>query len=537
MKYKKSIFAILTLLFLQFCCYPLSWSFPNEPSGFHGVPWGSLINHGPEMIYKKDINNIRMYVRRKEINQIEGVPVSRIQYGYNPEGKLFLVGVDLPEENFPDLKDRLFQKYGNVSPDEPGKYVWESESTLIRFQFNEKKNMGELAYVYKPLLNTLKKKSDKNKDFFKIIEIVMKILSTLGLIAVVVAGSIYRKKRERKEIPDPPAWKNEREKRESHYRKYLYGAYAIAGFLLLLPISAELLIKGFFPGFSGIMGRPDNNYIGLIAISLMGGIIFLAGAIITRYFPSDYISQLKTRALFSLVVPIALGFVGLQVVYMMGNPTLTYLSCIIGILFLYTFFPRKEKWENLAGNHQRYRTSPASVTDEDISARLKRCVKTQGNQLRLLLVDSRLIKRAFYPLLVLMIVAIAVISYRMYTQIQTTGQLGDFRHILLILLGIPIIILPVVIMFFFRKGIVFDRDRQTMNEYFQLFSIKKDNITDLTEFDRLKLQRLSMGHAFEICLDREDSRKIVWWTSNEKDARWLVKKLSGFLKMEWVDNA
>lgn len=518
------IFIILCLISLS--AIPKSlFAYQNEPDGFRGIEWGAAVEKIDGMVRETDLKGMRLYKREGEKMKLDGIPVDRIQYIFNREGRFFIIGIDFSPEHFDAIKKRAFDRHGKAAPDEKGKYVWDGKTTWMRLWLDRQKGVGSLGYGYKPLMKTMGKPRDTVATFENM-DVVLRIVSTLAILAMIIVGVRTKRKKERKELPKKTAPKPEPGDWESAYRKHRIAAIIVAAVLLCSVAAVEILALNVDVRPALTIKKEVPPVMGIGGVLFMTMIMLGMGWILCGAMPGHSIGQLKNRAQFSCMIAIGAGSSGPMFFYFLGNTLYAYVSAPLGVLVLCILFPKREKWTETEVEIEKPGKPATWIEDFEPPPRLKRCLKEDGDVMSLSALDPRMKKLVSIPF-------IPVFAAIFFMFLSKAEQMGPDSIILFAIF--PFIFLVLLFALFMDRGFEFDRKNRTLNEYIRIFGFKRSKTVGLSEFEHIKLEKGQADYIFEVNLDGPDLLKTILTTTNENEAMWFASVLSRFLTMEVSD--
>ena len=159
----KKVFIILSILLPVFAF--AEEPFPNEPTGFRGIKWGTDLSKIPDMMLLKDNGDIKLYIKRGEkLKIVDSELISILYKTFN--NKLFSVIIDFEADfkGYLKLRNVLVSLYGYgyttssrrfLSKDFTPYYWWTSfwrgDKVRLTLTYNSGSTLGKIFYDYKPI--------------------------------------------------------------------------------------------------------------------------------------------------------------------------------------------------------------------------------------------------------------------------------------------------------------------------------------------------------------------------------------------------
>jgi hypothetical protein len=129
-------------------------SFPNEPLGFRGIPWGIDILETKGLALTSVDGDFRVYKRKDEDLNVDRAKIKSVTYTFYKD-KFYSAMIEYVDPgNFQLLKEDLFFLYGPGEPHVTAyreAFWWEGRAVNIRLEFSKVQRKGTLAYSYKPI--------------------------------------------------------------------------------------------------------------------------------------------------------------------------------------------------------------------------------------------------------------------------------------------------------------------------------------------------------------------------------------------------
>ena len=146
---------IFVLFVILVCPNQNLFAFQNEPDGFRGIKWGTDIKDLPDMVWKEEDGDIRLYLRKDDKLKIGDAELDAIRYGFY-KGRFYGVFIAFKSlSNATVLKETLFQQYGQKQRPKGfmEKYFWFGSLVAISYDYSEVSKSGTILYSYMPIAN------------------------------------------------------------------------------------------------------------------------------------------------------------------------------------------------------------------------------------------------------------------------------------------------------------------------------------------------------------------------------------------------
>lgn len=123
------------------------FAFTSEPDGFGGIKWGTAISEMSDMVFEGELKGNKLFTRKSDVLKINDVPVDKIQYCFNHERKLFVVGIEFHNiEHFRALRESMFKKYDKILASYKHQYIWGGDIARIKLAYDERR-ISELYHT------------------------------------------------------------------------------------------------------------------------------------------------------------------------------------------------------------------------------------------------------------------------------------------------------------------------------------------------------------------------------------------------------
>lgn len=135
--------------------------YKNEPEGFRGIKWGTLISSVGNLKIIKSEGNYKECIKVDDVLQIKKAKLEKILYSFYKD-RLESISIEVKgKENFENLKEATFEMFGEGVKKNEEEWIWEGNITSIVLKYNPTKELG----ILKMFSEEMKKKIEAETGF------------------------------------------------------------------------------------------------------------------------------------------------------------------------------------------------------------------------------------------------------------------------------------------------------------------------------------------------------------------------------------